>query len=432
MTLLPRFYYFLAAAIFCALLSSSWPDGLPVSICLIFLLSGSVIADYINIPAEALQARRDSPSTVQQGQPASVTLHLSNRCPSAATFTLLDSPPTVFTQPKEKRITLPTKGEAQHTYSILSYTRGEYTFGPLFYKIHGPLGLVQRISQVPLPAPVQVVPDLGLGQESLHGDSYRPIEFGTHISRFGGKGQEFESLREHHHDDDWRQIDWKASAKRNQWIQRQYEFEQDQQLMILIDSGRLMATPVSPYLKLDHSIKASSRLARLAHKQGDLFGYTIFDERIRAYSSPKRGPDQLATMTRELTTLQPTHTESDYLSVFKTVHRRLPRRSLIICFTDLSDSASALTLVKAARLLMTKHRLVIVTISDSPLLAIVRHKPRTEQEIYRFIAASQFWNEYQKVQAILRNFGTLTINVPADQMTLAAVSTYAKLTKRNV
>jgi uncharacterized protein (DUF58 family) len=182
MTLLPRFYYLLAAAIFCALLSNSWPDGLPVSICLILLLSGSVIADYINIPAEALQARRESPLTIQQGHIARVTLHLSSRCPSTATFTLLDSPPTVFTQPKEKRLVLPNKGSIQYSYSILSYRRGEYTFGPLFYKIHGPLGLVQRISQVPLPAPIHVVPDLGLGQENLHGESYRPIEFGTHLS----------------------------------------------------------------------------------------------------------------------------------------------------------------------------------------------------------------------------------------------------------
>jgi uncharacterized protein (DUF58 family) len=342
----------------------------------------------------------------------------------------LDSPPPSFSQPQEKRLVIPPNGTVSHLYSVISHVRGQFTFGPLFYKIHGPLGLVQRIARVQLPQPVQVVPDLSLSHVELHGDNRRPNDFGAHLSRFGGKGQEFESLREHHHDDDWRQIDWKASAKRAQWIQRQYEFEQDQQLFIMLDSGRLLATPAGRYTKLDYSIKASLLLARVAQRQGDLFGYAVFSDKLLSYASPKRGPDQLANLTRELTLLQPTRTESDYLTVCHTVHRKLPRRSLIICFTDLSDSASALTLVKAARLLMTKHRLVIVTMSDAPLLAITRQKPRTEIEIYRYIAANQFWTEYQKVLSILRNLGTLTINVPADQLTLAAVSTYAKLTRR--
>jgi uncharacterized protein (DUF58 family) len=430
MILLPRFYYLLALAIFCALSADWLPGGLTLSATVALLLCGAVIADFIFLPVDVLKAKRTVTATAQQSQPFSVSLEMTNLSKKNIRISILDSPP-VHCLPalQEADLALPPNGSALHTYSALSHRRGNFHFGPLFYRIYGPLSLIQRVQQIAVPATIQVVPDLGLKQERLLTDSDRASRFGSNLSRLGGNGQKFESLREHRQDDDWRHIDWKASAKRAQWIQRQYEFEQDQQILLLIDAGRLLGTQIGPYTKLDYSIKACLRLGQLAQKQGDPLGYAIFNDEIRTYAPPHRRPEQLAQLIRVLTHLQSSRAESDYLAVFQSLNQRLPRGSLVVCFTDLTDTASAQTLVQAARLLMAKHRLVLVTISDSPVLSLVRHSPQNEKEIYRYITASQIWADYQKAQAILRKLGTYCVDVPAESLTLATVNAYLRIKK---
>lgn len=428
MVLLSRFYYLLAMGIFSAVVSQWWLDGRALAETIALFVSASVVADFIFIPNLALTAQRAAPTTVQQGRAMTVLLTLTNCCQRQAQFTVLDSPPPHFTpQPKEESFTLAKGDSIARSYTLLSYQRGSFPFGALYYKIRGPLGLVQRTALLSLPATIRVVPDLGLGSDELHGVVPRPVHIGAHQSRFGGQGQEFESLREHHQDDDWRHIDWKASAKRGQWIQRQYEVEQDQRLLILIDAGRLLATQIGHYRKIDYSINTSLRLAQISRKKGDLLGYAAFNDQLLHYSMPHRRPQQISDLVEILTNLQPKRVESDYLTVFHNLSHRLPSSTLVVCFTDLSDTASAETYLQAARLLMLRHRLITVTISDSGLLALTKHLPKDEREIFRYIAATELWNDYQRAHAHLHTLGTTSVSVPAEQLTLATINAYLRI-----
>jgi len=429
MVFLPRFYYTLVIAILLALASTWAPDGLMTSLVLTLLLTCAVLVDVVLIPREPLSIRRKVPPMLRQAHPFLVELTLLNQSDTAVSIEIIDSPPAEFTgSPRLASLRLPPKQEIIQTYTLKSYQRGSFAFGSLFYRITGRLGLIKRQGRIDLPQQVQVLPDMtGEGSRDLQLALAGAIQSGRRKSPFRGEGREFESLREHLRDDDFRHIDWKASAKRGKLITRQYETERDQRLMILLDTGRLMSPKIGDYRKLDYAINASIHLAQVALHKGDLVGYAVFNDELAAFAEPKKGQAQMSHLVRNLTSLQPSRLESDYSAVFHHVMRNCSRRTLIVCFTDLSDANSANSLLKASLPLMPRHLPVIVTVSNSEVLAVTRKIPENEFEVYRNVAATEIWNDYQRTLVGLRSRGVATVSVPAEELSTAAINEYLRI-----
>jgi uncharacterized protein (DUF58 family) len=429
MVFLPRFYFTLVSAILLALASTWIPDGLDASLLLTLFLTCAVLADIVLIPRGALRVKRNVPSVLKQAQSFQVKLTLFNPTETAAVFQIVDSPPVEFIgAPKVLIIPLPPRQEIIQTYELKSYQRGNFNFGSVFYRIKGPLGLIQRQGKIDLPQQVQVLPDMtGEGSRDLQLALAGAFQVGRRRAARRGEGSEFESLREHQRDDDFRHIDWKASAKRGKLISRQYEMERDQRLMILLDTGRLMSPKIGSYRKLDYAINASIHLAQVALHRGDLVGYAVFNDELRAFAEPKKGQAQMSHLVRNFTPLQATRLDSDYAAVFHHVLRRCSRRTLIVCFTDLSDEHSAARLLQAARPLMPRHLPVIVTVSNSEVFSVTRKNPENEFEVYRYVAALEIWNDYERALLGLRSRGVSTVSVPAQELSTAAINEYLRI-----
>jgi len=429
MVFLPRFYFTLVMAILLAFASTGVAGSLASSVLVTLLLTGSVLADTVFVPRDALKVKRRMPPVLRQAQLFEVELTLLNQSDTTISLQVIDSPPASFTGSR-KIITLRLKSrqEVTQTYTSKSYHRGSFEFGAVFYRVTGPLGLIQRQGKIDLPQVVQVLPDMtGEGSRDLQLALAGALQAGRRKSPRRGEGREFESLREHQRDDDFRHIDWKASAKRGKLISRQYETERDQRLMILLDTGRLMSPRIGPYRKLDYAINAAVHLAQVALHKGDLVGYAIFNDEMRAFAEPKKGQAQMAHFTRNLTSLQPSRLESDYAAVFHHVLKRCSRRTLIVCFTDLSDTQSAQSLLQAALPLTPRHLPVIVTVSNSEILAVTRKMPENEFEVYRHVAAMEIWNDYQRTLLGLRSRGLAAVSVPAQELSTATIDEYLRI-----
>jgi len=429
MVFLPRFYFILVTAILLALASAWAPGGMEMSLLLTLLLTCAVLADVVLIPRETLSVRRNVQPILRQSQPFTVELVLLNQSDRAGLFHIVDSPPIDFAGTGHAfSISLKPRLETKHGYLVRSYRRGNFTFGAVYYRITGPLGLVQHQGKAELPQAVQVLPDLsGEGSRDLQLALAGAAQAGQRKSARRGEGSEFESLREHQRDDDFRHIDWKASAKRGKLISRQYETERDQRLMILLDTGRLMSPKIGSYRKLDYAINACVHLAQVALHKGDFVGYAIFNDELLAFAEPRKGQAQMSHFVRNLTALQATRHESDYAALFHKVMRRCSRRTLIVCFTDLADAHSASTLLQAALPLMPRHLPVIVTVSNSEILAVTRKPPTTEFEVYRHVAATEIWGDYQRTLRALRSRGVATVSVPAQELSTAAINEYLRI-----
>ena len=197
--------------------------------------------------------------------------------------------------------------------------------------------------------------------------------------------------------------------------------------MILLDTGRLMSPRIGPYRKLDYAINAAVHLAQVALHKGDLVGYAIFNDELRAFAEPKKGQLQIGRLVRQLTPLQPTRYESDYAAVFHHVLRRCSRRTLIVCFTDLTDTHSAASLLQGALPLVPQHLPVIVTVSNSEIRAVTRRMPENEFEAYQHVAAMEIWNDYQRTLRGLRSRGLVSISVPANELSTATINEYLRI-----
>ena len=432
MVFLSRFYFGLAVAILLALGSSWLPDGLISSVVLTLLLTGAVLVDLVFIPRSPLRVFRKLPSILRQAQSFEVELCLFNEGEHAADFLIVDSPPTEFPPVKPVKLRLPAREEISYRYALKGYQRGDFRFGAIFYRVTGPLGFMQRQGVIEQAQDVVVLPDISVRSSS---DIELAIP-GSHLtgarqSRWRGEGREFESLREHQHDDDFRRIDWKASARKGRLITRHYELERDQRLMILLDRGRLMSARVGPLRKFDFAVKAAINLAQVAVPKGDLIGYSIFDAELLGFAEPKKGQAQVGRLVRDLTRTEPSRHESDYASAFFQVMRRCSRRTLIVCFTDLGDPRSAQNLLASVLPLRNRHLVVIVTVSNSELRSVLRQKPETEFDVYRHVAAMEMWTDYERTLRGLKCQGIETVSVPAESLSVAMINEYLRIKDSN-
>ena len=432
MVFLNRFYFGLAIAILLALASNWLPDGLTSSIALTLLLTGAVLIDLVFIPRSPLQVSRKLPAVLRQGQEFDVELRLSNPGEYAGNFLVIDSPPKEFSEVSAARLRVPAHQEVSHRYRLKSYRRGSFHFGTIFYRITGPLGFMQRQGSLEQPQDVVVLPDVSARSLSdLQLAVAGSQRTGIRRLPWRGEGREFESLREHQHDDDFRRIDWKASARKGRLITRHYEMERDQRLMILLDRGRLMSARIGPLCKFDFAANAAIQLSQVAVPKGDLMGYAIFDAELQCLVEPKKDQAQIGRLVRDLTGTEPSRQESDYAQAFHQVLKRCSRRTLIVCFTDLGDPRSAQNLLASAMPLRQRHLVVIVTVSNSEIRQVLRRQPETEFDVYRHVAAMEMWNDYQRTLRVLQSQRIETVSVPAESLSVAVINEYLRIKNSN-
>ena len=94
---------------------------------------------------------------------------------------------------------------------------------------------------------------------------------------------------------DPRTIDWKASARHRRLLSQERRAERDHQVVVAIDTGRLMGEPLEGMPRLDHAVHAALLLGYVALRTGDRVGLFAFDERPRAWAAPAAGVESFAT-----------------------------------------------------------------------------------------------------------------------------------------
>jgi len=219
-------------------------------------------------------------------------------------------------------------------YFLMPPERGEYSFRATFLRIQCPLGLVERQLELNTEQPVKVYPNLlALREFQLLNQQGRLREAGIRKSRMRGAGTEFESLRDYAQGDDFRKIDWKATARRGKPIVREYEVEKNQAVVLCIDCGRHMMSEINGVRKLDLVLDAVLMLIQSALSAGDNVGLLAYGTDVIRYIPPKKGHRQLGILLNAMFNLVAEPIESDSVRAFAYLSSRHKRRSLIVNFT---------------------------------------------------------------------------------------------------
>lgn len=424
-----RFHLMLALAIILALASLWQPQALPMSLIVTAVLLAGAALDIALLQRQPLRVSRTCAEIIAQGRSVTVELTIENRSRQNVRCQLRDSPPVAFTANRAP-IDLYLRGRTTHKLrdDIRSYQRGEFSFGPVYYRVAGPLGLAKMQQKLDVPGSVYVFPDVSAeGERDLALSLGSALRVGRRPILSRGEGHEFESLREHQRDDDFRSIDWKATARRGTLITRQYQIERDQRMLIMVDLGRLMSPRIGNYRKLDYAISAAVRLAQMALAKGDHVGLLLFSNEIAFHLPPHKGTAQFSAIVRALASAQPRRLEPNYSLVFNYAARHHTRRTLMVCFTDLLDPGVSRELVGGMKRLMPRHLPMTVTISDSDVLGCIRRVPQTEAEVYEHAVANEMWKDYQTTIRSLQTYGVHSVSVPAADLTLATLNRYLSL-----
>jgi uncharacterized protein (DUF58 family) len=246
-----------------------------------------------------------------------------------------------------------------------------------------------------------------------------------------GGENEFERLREYERDDQFRDIDWKATARRGRLIVRQYQQERNQTVVCLLDCGRLMTAESQGLTQLDHALNAILMLSHVAARAGDQLGLMAFDAKVRAYLPPAGGRRAAQRIARETYDLHPALVETDFEAAFGHLGTRLRKRALVLLFTQVIDDLAARALLRQVRRLPARHLPVCVIFRD-PDLDRLAEPPgglgaAPDGELYVAAAAAEtvLWRE--RLVRDLKQGGALVLHVPPAQATPAVIDRYLRI-----
>ncbi len=383
---------------------------------------------------ERFEAARIHDTKLSLGVRNPITVSVRDRARRGTMLWVRDEAPEAFkidTRVMQGRI--PPQAAWQGVYHLQPLRRGDYKFGDIVLRWLGPLGLVMREGRVNAAGPVKVYPNLlDVRKYDLLLRRNRLQEIGLRATRMFGEGTEFERLREYLPDDEFRRINWKATARRHRPVTVQYQTERSQNVIAVLDTGRMMQTPVADIAKLDYAVNAVLFLSYVATGKGDRVGVMSFADDVGHYLAPRQGRGQFYRMLEVLYAVDAQQIEPNYRKALTYLAVKQRRRTLIIIFTDLSGGISMDSLVAQVSLLARSNLPLVVTISDPDVHAAATQRPGDSATAYQRATAAQLLDERQVVLDTLRKRGVLTLDVPANQLSMAVINRYLELKGRSM
>jgi uncharacterized protein (DUF58 family) len=284
--------------------------------------------------------------------------------------------------------------------------------------------------RLPGVAPIRVLPDLGALERGDLAARVRAVDAGLRRLRRRGAGTEFESLREYAAGDAFRDIDWKATARRGSVMVAQHEVERSRHVIVAIDAGRLMAARLGDRRKLDYAVSAALGLAGLARRAADRVGIHAFAGTTLAAVPPASGAAHATAILEALADIEPQPAESDYERAALEIRRTVRKRSLIVVFTDLFDPVESSRLLGALAVLVRRHVVLVALMNDGAISDALAARPRDVSGAYRAAIATALLGERARSVAALRATGMLVVDVPARDLALATLDAYLMVKTR--
>lgn len=420
-----------------ALIAPLWLGGglwSAIALALDCVVIGLAVWESRGLHARMPVVRRAAPARLALGDDNVVTLQLCNHQPMRVRGRIVDDAPDRFEcTPAELGFELAPLEQRELSYRVRVQRRGQYRFGALHLRVEGSLGLGATIALQPAAADVRVYPsprgpqryELALRRGTLSGVGIR------RTGRPGGAG-ELDQLREYVPGDALRDLAWKASAKRLHPITRIHGQEQSHTIMIALDAGRLMAAELGELQKLDHAIHAALLLAWVALRAGDAVGVVVFEQEVVSSLLPARGRAQYRRILKCVYAVEAGDAHVDFRALTSFVRRSVPRRALLLLFSDLCDESQALPLSAELPKLRPKHVPVCVSLRDPVMFQLAQAKATRTQDVYLRAAAADLVAERALAKRQLTRAGVQVLETSAQELSVETVNRYFEIKRRHL
>jgi len=412
--------------------------GAPALVLLAQVL-GAILVAALAIDAVVLLRTRIAVERVVPGQLSlrrskSIRYRIENLGASEVTVGVAEGPlRTLDVLDDDASTAVPARSRADFDVPVLPIARGSDCFTAIFAWYQTRLGLLRRRMRIDAPAEFRVYPDLSAveryGQLSVRN---RLIEAGLRRMRMRGEGTEFESVRDYAAGDAFRAIDWKSTARRGKLMVVQREIERSQDVMLLLDCGRLMTARIGEQRKLDYAVTAALSLATIASLASDRVGVVAFAREIVLARSPRSTASSVKALASALCDVEPRFEEADYAGAFAYVRSHLHRRSLVVLFTDVIDPVAQSMVLAEMRSLAKRHVVLCVFMNDAAVARVLAGVPSSVADAYRLDVAAGLESERAVAARTLARAGIYAIDVPAAKMSVAAIDEYLRIKARGI
>ncbi|MUK44940.1 DUF58 domain-containing protein [Aliivibrio fischeri] len=164
---------------------------------------------------------------------------------------------------------------------------------------------------------------------------------GRHLSKYRGRGLNFDELRHYHLGDDIRNLDWKVTLRTGKPHVRSYTKEKDHNVILCVDQRSSLFFSSIDTMKSVIAAELASLCAWRVVKESDRVGFFLINDKNTEWMPPKRSQNDVLKYLKKLAainqSLQVNTKEKHSISFSNALHslnRRNLKNSIIIIFSD--------------------------------------------------------------------------------------------------
>lgn len=411
----------------------------------------------------AVTRETDRIASLAKRQP--VVVRIENRSDRPVTLAVRDDTNGALeTEPAEfEERTIPPRSVEVLDYQIRPIRRGRVRLDSVYLRLNSSFGLWNRYLRLPCETDLHVYPDMKqLNQYEILARSDRLHQLGVRQVRRIGQDNDFERLRDYVPDDSYKQIDWRATAKRNKLTVKDYQATRNQRIVFMVDCGRmLMGTTSEGMSLLDHAFNAVLMLAYVALRQGDAVGLLCFSNRLIRYVPPRQGRFQMNVLLHGVHDIFPEPVETRFDDAFFYLGARCRKRSLVSLMTNVNDPVNTSRIQQHLTRLVGRHLPMGVFLRDRALfrpmqpyedsyravredmriddrsvkLALVTDdadRGRAERKMWKAAAAAEMIEARREAIADLAYRGAITLDLFPEDLTAPLINKYLEIKARHL
>ena len=403
-----------------------------ISIILLILL----IIDFIVLFSlrKGIDAARTSAERLSNGDDNPVQITIENFYRLPVKLNIIDEIPAQFQKRDlnyEVRI-LPNEIK-KINYHLRPVKRGEYAFGTVNAFASSPLGFLSRRYKFSADRMVPVYPSyIQMRKYELMAISNKLTETGIKKIRRIGHNLEFELIKEYVPGDDYRTINWKATARRTSFMVNHYQDERSQQVYSLIDKGRVMQMPFNGMSLLDYAINASLVISNIAIKKSDKAGLVTFQDKIGTTLAATKRNRQMMQIMEVLYNQKTAYRESDFSVLYTHVRRKITQRSLLLLFTNFESIYGLHRQLPYIKSLSHQHLVVVIFFENTEVTKLIDQPATDLKEVYYKAVAEKFNFEKKLIVKELTKNGIQALLTSPEKLTVNTINKYLELKARGM
>jgi uncharacterized protein (DUF58 family) len=385
-------------------------------------------------PKNAINARRILPDKFSNSDNNPVPITITNKYGFKTYIDVIDELPVQF----QKRdflyqISLNPNQNHDFQYLVRPVDRGEYYFGHLNIFVSSVLKIIKRKYKFQNQQMAMVYPSIIQMQKyDFLAISNSLTEFGLKKIRRIGNTSEFEQIKDYIPGDDFRTVNWKATAKRGQLMVNQYQDEKSQPIYSIIDTGRIMKMPFNGLKLLDYAINSTLAFSNVALKKHDKVGMISFSKKIESFLPAIQKITYLNRILENLYNIDTQFNDSDFGLLYAQLKRKVTHRSLLLLYTNFEHISALKRQMPYLQAISKKHMLVVVLFENTELDIILKENAEDLQSIYHKTIAEKFAFEKRLMVKVLQKHGIQSILTAPENLTINTINKYLEIKARGL